>query len=80
MAKTVSVDVPDELKLAYNSALERSDRFLYGVVQAHKHEPSKMQKRFLKRSFIVPPVVDYYLLLETGDGRLLETGDFRVLE
>jgi hypothetical protein len=53
MAKTQSIDVADELKNLEAAALERSDRFVYGVVQAHKRLPSKKQKRLLARPAVL---------------------------
>ncbi len=53
MVKTISVEVADELTEVYNNALERRERFFLGVIQAHKREPSKVQKRELKRASII---------------------------
>lgn len=53
MAKTQSVEVPDELKNLQRKALEQSDRFVLGVMQGHKREPSKRQKRLLNRPAVV---------------------------
>lgn len=53
MARTVFVDVPDELKNVQRKALEQSDRFVFGTMQSHRREPSKAQKRLLKRAAIV---------------------------
>lgn len=53
MAKTQSLNISDELKNLYNASLERRDRFILGVVQGHRHEPSKRQKRLLKRPAVV---------------------------
>lgn len=53
MAKTTSVEVADELEHLYNNALERRDRFYHGVVQGHKREPSKVQKKLLKRASVI---------------------------
>lgn len=53
MAKTQSIEVPDELKNLERRALERRDRFILGVVQGHKRLPSKAQKRLLKRPAVV---------------------------
>jgi len=48
MAKTQTIEIPDELKNLESKALERSDRFVYGTVQAHKSEPSKARKKLIK--------------------------------
>lgn len=53
MARTSTLDIPDELKNLYNKALEKRDRFYLGVVQSHRREPSKAQKRLLKRSAVI---------------------------
>jgi hypothetical protein len=53
MAKTQYIDVPDELKTLQGKALEQRDRFILGVVQGHKREPSKVQKKLLKRAAII---------------------------
>jgi hypothetical protein len=53
MARTQFVDVADELKNLERKALERRDRFILGVVQGHRREPSKAQKRLLKRAAII---------------------------
>lgn len=48
MAKTETVEIPDELKNLANKALEQSDRFVYGVTQAHKSLPSDARKKLIK--------------------------------
>lgn len=48
MAKTTYVDTPDELKKLSRNAIERSDRFVLGVSQAHKALPSDARKKELK--------------------------------
>ena len=48
MAKTESIEVPDELKNAQRAALEQSDRFVNSVVQAHKSLPSDARKKLIK--------------------------------
>jgi len=53
MARTQSIVTPDELKNLESKALEKRDRFYLGVVQGHKKEPSKAQKRLLKRPSVV---------------------------
>jgi len=53
MAKTQSIDYPDELRNLAAKALEQRDRYILGAVQGHKREPSKAQKRALKRSAII---------------------------
>jgi hypothetical protein len=53
MAKTQTIEVPDELKNLEQKAIERRDRFFLGVAQGHKREPSKAQKRLLKRPAVV---------------------------
>jgi hypothetical protein len=53
MARTQSLDVPDELKNLYNASLEKRDRFELGVLQGHKREPSKAQKKLLRRAAII---------------------------
>lgn len=53
MAKTQSVNYPDELRNLSYKALEPRDRFILGVTQGHKREPSKAQKRALKRPAII---------------------------
>lgn len=49
MARTQTVDVPDELKNLEAKALQRRDRFFLGVVQGQRSLPSKKQKRLLGR-------------------------------
>lgn len=53
MAKTQSIEVPDELKHLQRKALEQGDRFVLGVMQGHKREPSKRQKALLKRPAVI---------------------------
>ena len=53
MAKTQSISYPDELKNLQAKAIEQRDRFILGVVQGHKREPSKAQKRLLKRPAVI---------------------------
>ena len=53
MAKTQFIDIPPELAPLQAKALEQRDRYVLGVVQGHKREPSKKQKRELKRSAII---------------------------
>jgi hypothetical protein len=53
MVRTQFVEVADELKNLYNNSLERRDRFYLGVIQGHKREPSKAQKRLLRRASVV---------------------------
>ncbi len=53
MAKTQTIEVPDELKNLERRAIERRDRFFLGVAQGHKRLPSKAQKRLLKRPAVV---------------------------
>jgi len=36
MARTTTIEVPDELKNLYNKTIERSDPFTFGTAQAHK--------------------------------------------
>lgn len=53
MVRTTFIDVPEELTKPYNNSLERRDRFYLGVVQGHKREPSKAQKKLLKRPAVI---------------------------
>src|SRR5665648_65512 len=53
MAKTAFMDIPDELKLAAQKSHQRRDRYILGVVQSARREPSKAQKRLLKRPAVV---------------------------
>jgi hypothetical protein len=53
MVRTQFVEVAEELTAVYNNALERRDRFYLGVIQGHKREPSKAQKKLLKRSSVL---------------------------
>jgi len=53
MAKTQSVEYPDELRNLAAKSVEQRDRFILGVIQGHKREPSKSQKRMLKRAAII---------------------------
>lgn len=48
MAKTVSIEVPDELKTLYNKAIERSDPFTFGTAQAAKSLPPDARKKVLR--------------------------------
>src|SRR3972149_1247277 len=50
MARTQFIDVPDELKNQFNASIERRDRFIHGVAQSHKREPSKAAKALLRRT------------------------------
>jgi len=50
MARTQYIDVPDELKNQFNASIERRDRFVLGVAQSHKREPSKAAKALLRRT------------------------------
>lgn len=43
------MDVPDELKIVARKAHQKRDRYILGVVQSQRREPSKAQKRELKR-------------------------------
>jgi hypothetical protein len=53
MARTSTITVPDELRNLQAKAIEQRDRFVLGVAQGHKREPSKAQKRLLKRPAVV---------------------------
>lgn len=53
MAKTSTIDTPDELKNLQRKSVEQRDRFILGVVQGHKHELSKRQKRLLRRPAVI---------------------------
>jgi hypothetical protein len=53
MAKTSSIQIPDELKSGFNASLERRDRFFLGVVQGHKRQLSRREKKMLKRPAII---------------------------
>ena len=53
MALTNTITVPDELKNLSKKSLELRDRFILGAVQGHRREPSKNEKRLLKRVAIV---------------------------
>ena len=53
MAKTQTIVVDDELKNLQAKAIEQRDRFILGVAQGHKHEPSKAQKKLLRRPAVV---------------------------
>ena len=53
MAKTQTITITDELKTLEARALERRERFILGVCQGHKREPSKAQKRLLRRKAII---------------------------
>ena len=48
MAKTTSIEVPDELKNLYNKAIERSDPFTFGTAQAHKALTPDKRKAILR--------------------------------
>jgi len=48
MAKTETIEVPDELKLLQRQALEQSDRFLLSVVQGHKSLPSDARRKLIR--------------------------------
>lgn len=48
MAKTVSINVPDELKNLYNATIERSDPFVFGTAQAHKALTPDRRRKVLK--------------------------------
>lgn len=45
MARTSSIETPDELKTLQRLAHEQRDRYILGVVQAHKRLPSKIKKK-----------------------------------
>lgn len=53
MARTQTIDTPNELKNLQLAAHEQRDRFMLGVVQGHKRLPSKKQARLLKRPAVV---------------------------
>lgn len=53
MARTSTIDTPDELKNLFNKAFEKRDRFFLGALQGHKREPSRAQKKLLKRTAII---------------------------
>lgn len=53
MAKTVSIEVTPELEHLYDNAIERRDRFILGVAQGHKREPSKARKKKLKNASVI---------------------------
>lgn len=53
MARAQFQDIPDELKLAARRSRQNRDRFILGVTQAQRREPSKAQKRLLRRPAIV---------------------------
>lgn len=53
MARTTFIDTPDELKTLSLKAHEKRDRFILGVLQGHRREPSKAQKKLLKRSAVI---------------------------
>ena len=53
MVRTTFVDTPDELKGLQAKAVEQRDRFFLGAMQGHKREPSKAEKRILKRVAII---------------------------
>lgn len=48
MAKTQTIEIPDELTELFDKSIERGDRFVYGTVQAHKSELSRKGKEKLK--------------------------------
>jgi hypothetical protein len=48
MARTQFVDIPDELRNLAQSAHERRDRFILGVVQGHKRLPPRLQKKLIR--------------------------------
>lgn len=52
MAKTNSINVPDELKTLYNAAIERSDPFTFGTAQAHKALTPDARKLVLKNQSV----------------------------
>jgi hypothetical protein len=53
MAKTETIETPDELKNQQRAAIEQRDRFIYSVAQSHKRLPSRAQARLLKRPAVV---------------------------
>lgn len=53
MAKTQFIDTPDELKKLFRKAFQQRDRFILGVLQGQRREPSKKQKRLLRRKAII---------------------------
>jgi hypothetical protein len=48
MAKTQTIEVPDELKNLYNASIERSDPFVFGTAQGHKSLPPDSRKKILR--------------------------------
>jgi len=53
MARAQFQDIPDELKLAARRSRQNRDRFILGVSQSQRREPSKAQKRLLRRPAVV---------------------------
>lgn len=53
MARAQFLDTPDELKLVARKSHQKRDRYILGVVQSQRREPSKAQKRLLKRPAVI---------------------------
>jgi len=53
MARAQFQDIPDELKLVARRSRQNRDRFILGVNQSQRREPSKAQKRLLRRPAVV---------------------------
>lgn len=53
MARASYQDTPDELRNLQRRSQQKRDRFVLGVVQSQRREPSKAQKRLLRRPAVV---------------------------
>lgn len=65
MARTSTITVPDELKTLQGRALEQRDRFILGVVQSHKHEPSIVRKRAIRDQSLFKYLAGFWSQLTT---------------
>lgn len=67
MAKTQTIEVPDELKNLQQKSVEQRDRFFLGVCQSHKSEPSKIQKKLIRELSLFGFLATFWRELSTAE-------------
>jgi len=65
MARTQTIETPDELKNVQRGALEQRDRFFLGAIQGHKRFPSKSKKKVLREQSLFGFLATFWRELST---------------
>lgn len=67
MARTQTIETPDELKNQQRAAVEQRDRFVLGVCQSHKRLPSKVRKKLIREYSLFGFLAGFWRELSTAE-------------